>query len=285
MPPASLSHASGRSYPSAIVEEDVTRPRPTLRSLASSFEMNLSSWHQLGFATVAGAFALGSVATLAESGCTVLTNDAPPDDAGVFEGGDAIAPACSTCVVSECTAAWALCLTDESCRSVRSCATNEFCESNCAQSCTCGADAGVANLYRAFATCNDMRTCTGACATDCASSCTTPKTTTPPPCDDPDASIEAADGGTEDAGDADVGDAAPSSPTAESCASCAADKCDGASKACVSGSECAAYLACMFGCGTSDCASSCEELHATGKVAAIELASCTGSSCTNECGL
>ena len=80
------------------------------------------------------------------SGCTVLTNDALPDDAGTFEGGGDAGPstACTSCVTQECTGAWAVCLTDSRCVALRGC-NNPFGESQGARDqCFCdNADASA----------------------------------------------------------------------------------------------------------------------------------------------
>src|SRR4051812_12811942 len=76
------------------------------------------------------AVAVAIAGMLAVPGCTVLTNDALPDDAGPFEGGgDAASTACGTCVVQECVGAWAVCLTDESCLKLRATCGTPFSES------------------------------------------------------------------------------------------------------------------------------------------------------------
>jgi hypothetical protein len=246
----------------------------------------------LGVLAVAGALAVSAGSVLAGAGCTVLTNEALLDDAGVFEAGDATVSTCSACVADECTAAWAMCLTNTSCLAIRQCAAAPAGQ---ATSCACQAtsDGGLApeSLYRAFTTCSDARTCASGCAIDCSSRCTDGgELTTPAACDQGDASTEAdatADGGS-DAGDAaiDAGDAgAPAGPTAESCRSCASNKCGDSKKACAIGSECAAFLECTFACADSTCVDDCGRLHATGKVAAVELATCTQAGCESECGL
>ncbi|HSO33988.1 MAG TPA: hypothetical protein VLT33_15750, partial [Labilithrix sp.] len=85
-----------------------------------------SAWAGVGV----GAFVLASAGVVMLQGCTVLTNDALPDDAGVFEASttDAAPTACGTCVAQECTGPSAVCLTDEGCQKLLGCA-NPFTES------------------------------------------------------------------------------------------------------------------------------------------------------------
>ena len=252
--------------------------------------MNPSSYihHPLALVTVTGLVAFGASAIVVGSGCTVLTNDALPDDAGVFEGGDSDVDTttCSTCVANECTAPWALCLTNDSCIEVRACAAEGD-----ATSCACdpSSDGGATggNLYRAFTACNDARSCAGTCTTSC--SCGSTPKTSPAACDQ-DGGTDPIDAATrvDAGGDVEGGDASASvdaGSDTNSCAACANRACDSATAACAVGSECAAFLTCMFACTDSACIDACAKNHATGKVAAIELATCTGSSCGKECGL
>lgn len=252
--------------------------------------MMLSSPHHLGLLALPGAFMVSTgAALLAGSGCASDVSDALADDAGAFEGSDAGVASCAPCVASQCTAAWALCLTDESCLAVRRCGAATGCDEACATSCVCAADADGGSggaLYRAFAACTDARRCAEGCATDCASSCAAAApTTTPAACHAADASTTA-DAGNDSGSAPDAGDfTAPGPATADSCASCAEDKCGDAKKACAVGSECASFLACTFGCTDSGCTDDCGRLHATGKVAAVELATCTQTGCKLDCGL
>lgn len=242
-------------------------------------------------------------ATLAASGCTVLTNDALPDDAGTFEaGGDASANDCSSCVTQECTGAWAVCLTDSRCVALRSC-DNPLGESGGARAqCFCdtadasasSADGGPDPLaaYAAFASCNDVRTC-GACASDCKTACANgAPSTTAGSCagstdGGPDAGID--DDAATDAGDAgDAGDdasALPEAPSVDRCAGCVSDRCGDAKKACALGTECSAFLGCAYGCADASCVDECGKSHSTGKASAMELSGCTLTSCSSPCGL
>lgn len=238
----------------------------------------MSRNNRLGFAMFGGALALTAAATAMLSvGCTVLTNGTPLDDAGTYEGGaDGGSAACGACLADACTGAWAVCLTDESCRAVRAC-TNPRSESAagekaCACSVEAGADAATSAqaAYEMFAACNDARTCS-ACATDCASACANGgRVTTVGSCEETDAG---------DAGDA----ALP--VTVEGCASCVTGNCGDPRKACANGTECAAYLGCVHACVGPSCVNECEQKHATGKVAAVALASCAHTACSAACGL
>ncbi|MBX3204227.1 MAG: hypothetical protein KF764_04115 [Labilithrix sp.] len=237
--------------------------------------------HPLGLYALTGALVLGGGSLLAGSGCSTATSDAASDDAGVFEARETGSATCGACVADACTAAWATCLTDEACLAVRRCAAADGCDGACAATCACSGEADGGARYRAFAACSDARTCGDGCATDCAARCTggPPSIAAPAPCDDADG--DAGAGSASDGGEA----APPTAPTAESCASCAASKCGDAKRACAIGSECASFLACVFECADEACADGCGRLHATGKVAAVELATCTQAGCESECGL
>src|SRR5687768_2448288 len=53
---------------------------------------------------------------VAGSGCTVLTNDGLPDDAGKFDGPtDGAVAVCGTCLSQECTGQWATCFAEPAC--------------------------------------------------------------------------------------------------------------------------------------------------------------------------
>ena len=241
--------------------------------------------------------------SLGTEGCTVLTNDALPDDAGTFEGGGDSGPssACTSCVTQECTGAWSVCLTDSRCVALRAC-DNPLGESEAARNqCFCGgADASASTpdggadplaAYGAFAACNDARTC-GKCAADCTSACANGarKTTAGACVPDKDAG-DAGGGDAEvdpdagDAGDAsDANDGAAPPPSADSCSSCAANRCGDQKKACAIGSECSTFLGCAYGCADAACVDACGKALSTGKASATELASCTLTSCGSACG-
>lgn len=241
-------------------------------------------------------------------GCTVLTNDAPLDDAGTFEAGGDAGPsqACTSCVTQECTGAWAVCLTDSRCVALRAC-NNPFTESQGARdACFCATadaaaatpDGGVEPLaaYAAFASCNDARTC-GKCATDCASACAGGATSTAAnacgggdagaPQNDAATDLDAGDAGDAAAqGDADADAAvpAPEAPSADRCSTCVSDRCGDPKKACAIGSECSAFLACAYACTDVACVDACGTAHSTGKESARELTNCTLTSCRSACG-
>ena len=254
--------------------------------------MKHPSWTPIGFAAL-GASTPVMAFVLGGAGCSDVTADAGAEDGGIVQSSEASTDTCGACVADQCTAAGALCLPDESCLAVRDCA-----RSNDATTCACSAasDGGTSagDRYRAFTMCTDARTCASdsarACASDCTASCTSPKTTTPASCDVRDASTESDasadagdDAGPSDAGESDAGQQQAAS--ADGCASCADSKCDSAKKACAIGSECAAFLECAFACADSACVDACGNSHATGKVAAVELAACAEAGCEAECGL
>ena len=250
----------------------------------------------LAVAALSAAGALG----VGLEGCTVLTNDALPDDAGTFEAGDGgTSTACTSCVTQECTGAWAVCLTDSRCVALRACNKSLGESQGAREACFCDtADAGASTpdggtdplaAYGAFASCNDARTC-GKCATDCTSACAagTAKTTagscgTP---DDAGADAAADLDASDDAGDAAVPDAStpPEAPSADRCAQCASDRCGDQKKACAIGSECSTFLGCSYGCADAACVDACGKAHSTGKQSATELANCTLTSCRSACG-
>ena len=242
-------------------------------------------------AAFAAAAALGgAVSAVSLQGCTVLTNDALPDDAGPYEASTAEAGsnACTTCVELACVGPWAVCLSDEGCQKLRVC-DNPLGESDGARrACFCDSttadDAGASSLaaYVAFASCNDARTCANSCATDCASSCPNGGRTTSVSC----ATDAGSDATAIDAGDAgDAGVVIPEAPSVDGCAACVSGRCEAAKKLCAIGSECAAYLACARSCSDAACVTACGASHASGKASAIELSSCTLTSCRSACGL
>lgn len=238
---------------------------------------------------LAVASAIGGMVALA-SGCTVLTNDGLPDDAMVFEGGEGGGDAgtCAACLTAACIAPQALCLTNASCLGVIACAAG--CDGGaCASTtetatdcaCNASADGGPSpeRLYHAYTACNDRAAARCACGTRAAS--------TLPSCATDDAGVDA-DAGDTDAADAGTADAdvdASADAGADTCGSCAVAKCSAQASACGGATECAAFLACSSACTTSSCVDNCGNLHATGKVAATELATCTTSNCQNDCEL
>lgn len=231
------------------------------------------------------ASAIGGTLALA-SGCTVLTNDAPPDDAGLFEGGDAHTASCDICISAYCAAPQALCLTNAACVGVLIAPES---------ACSATSDGGVSpeRLYHAYTACNDTKL--GTCTNDCAA--LNRASSTLPACAAPeDGGIT--DAAAPDAGDADAGepadatspdagetDAAEPPPGPDACVACAAANCSAAVSACASATECGQFLACSSGCKTAPCVDDCGSQHATGKVAATELATCTASNCQKSCEL
>jgi hypothetical protein len=272
----------------------------------SSIRFRMPSRSAMTALCSATALASGAMVAAAAAGCKA--SDSVPDDAGTFEGGaGAASNDCTTCAAQECTGVWAVCLTDERCVALRAC-NNAFGESDGARAqCFCdGADASAATAdggaeplaaYAAFAACSDARTC-GACASDCTSACTNgaPNTkTTVASCGGAvaDASVtdaaSAADADAGDAGaadaDADAGLVTPVTASVDACASCASDKCGDAKKACALGTECSLFLACAHACTDASCVAGCGDAHSTGRASAMELSSCTLTSCRSACGL
>lgn len=229
--------------------------------------------HLLAVVMVAASL-LGGLALVAGEGCTVLTNDALPDDAGIFEGGDATAEgACNTCLAAACLGPAALCLTSDACAGVVDCNGDAGCV------CAASNDGGPSpdRLHHAYTSCFDDEI--AACATECAAENRSPSTT--PACASDAGATDATDAG--DAGDAGPVDAGTTGTAA--CVACANTNCAAAVASCGSGSECEAFLSCSSACTTGSCITDCGTLHATGKVAASELATCTATSCKNDCGL
>lgn len=250
----------------------------------------------IGVLICASTIVLGGI--VAGSGCTIITNDSLPDDAGKFDGTtDGAAPVCATCLSQECTGQWAVCFDDPGCLAVAKRTGSAACALPDSGSADGGADPLA--LHAAFAACNGAATTNGAaCATDCTG------TTQPSPCSTGDAggvdsgTTDASDDGGaatdagNDGGDASIADAsaadadagtAPVDPVV-ACTSCVSSKCGDAKKACAIGSECAAYLECTFAAADAAAADECGRQHATGKTAAAELATCTRVGCSNACG-
>jgi len=285
------------------------------RSLRRSFRPHFRGSAFCG----ATALASGAALALGAPACSDKASDAASAD--TFEGGSGEASAataatsdCTTCTVQECTGAWAVCLTDTRCVALRGC-DDAFGESEGARDeCFChqttaaadasetDADGGTSPVaaYAAFAACTDARTC-GKCAMDCTSACTggaPNKPLTIPSCgtandagaastagDASDDAGDASDAG-DDAGDAgDAGVPLPVTASVDACASCVADKCGDAKKLCALGTECSVFLGCANACADTTCVDGCGTAHSTGKASAIELSSCTLTSCRSACGL
>ena len=256
----------------------------------------------------ATALASGAMLALGAPACTDKTNDA--ETAGPFEGGSGPASSaasdCTTCAAQECTGPWSVCLTDSRCVALRAC-NNPFGESEGArEQCFCdSADASAATpdggadplaAYAAFAACSDARTC-GKCASDCTSACSGGAPNTPTTTASCGTALDAGDvdAGSGDAGPGDAGDDADASDagatvtpvpaSVDACTSCVSGKCGDAKKACALGTECSVFLACAYACADASCVDGCGTAHSTGKASAIELSSCTLTSCRSACGL
>ena len=251
----------------------------------------------------ATALASGAMLAVSAPGCKASSDDVPAEGGTFEDGGDAASNDCTTCAALECTGPWAVCLTDSRCVALRGC-NNPFGESAGArQQCFCDtADASAATpdggadplaAYAAFAACSDARTC-GACASDCTRACTggaPNEKTTAASCGAADASVTdaatSADAARE-AGDASADASAvvpPVMASVDACGSCVADRCGDAKKACALGSECSVFLSCAYGCADASCVAACGDAHSTGRASAMELSSCTLTSCRSACGL
>lgn len=101
-----------------------------------------SGWHVGITVGLASGAALG----VAGVGCTMLADDAAPEDTGVFEGEEARRPTCDACVASRCTAAMALCAMKEGCLAVRACTKAPGCNATCRTSCACSASSADGGL-------------------------------------------------------------------------------------------------------------------------------------------
>jgi hypothetical protein len=144
-------------------------------------------------------------------------------------------------------------------------------------------------LYHAYTSCNDAKLT--ACASECAAENRASSTLPACPSSDagtetPDAGDDAgtSDGGIDDAGTEDGGDAGLP-PGTDACLACAAANCSAPLAACGSGTECGKFLACSSSCSNGPCLEDCAAQHATGKVAATELATCTATNCQKSCEL
>ncbi len=230
--------------------------------------------------------------------CTADSDEPPAGELDPFDGGAGpMTNRCDECVVVECVAASALCLTDERCLARRLCGAGgagEACTSSCIASADGGTDEVEDGSYGAFASCIEGRACRE-CARHCGSGgqCTV-VSSGPSTCGDldagtPDAAPAAGIEGTGDGGDAGDGgveDAGiPRGPSVGACADCVDAACVSALRACGIGSECTTFLTCISGCEDRACAAGCERRHSTGRPAALELASCARTSCRPPCGL
>ncbi len=233
-------------------------------SVQRSFRRSIQPHFAFCGATAFAWGASGAALALGAPACSDKANDTSSGES--FEGGSSEASAinvatsdCTTCVAAECTGVWAVCLT--------------------------GSRSPVA-AYAAYAACTDARTC-GACAMDCTNACTggaANKPLTITSC----VTTTATDEGNADAGDADAGDAGDagtSTASVDACASCVADKCGDAKKLCALGTECSIFLGCANACADTSCVDGCGTVHSTGRASAIELSSCTLTSCRSACGL
>ena len=217
-----------------------------------NFGRNVGSW--LAITAVA---ALGTLAAATTQGCTVTTGG-PINDDGGFDFDSNVPPkdgGTDTATPDTGPDPGTVCAT---------CAENA-CTSNAA---ACEADPGC----KAIRTCTkDLTTCineqpgasrkvyyqlgkceVGAICGSCGSSCST---LTPTAC----------------------GDAGPV------CGQCVFVVCNAEQTACATGTDCAAYIACVEAAQDATALAKCDTDHPSGKEANGKLAACSGSFCSDEC--
>lgn len=244
----------------------------------------------LALATVVLVVPLGALLFGSFQGCTVLSNDDPLDEGGVFDGGEAGPDAaldCNECVIGNCSGEWSTCFASADCVALLSCvsgASNVTAENACA----CANATGAAVFAMARRCDAPMRCGAGLCNPACSAADATTDCKSPSPaCGGGDAG----DAGSTadaiaDAGNAtDAGDAGPAPVTAASCNACIAQSCNDPKQQCPSGSDCDAFLTCSLVCATAACVAGCGSNHPTGKQAAAQLAMCVNLSCQQACGL
>jgi hypothetical protein len=250
--------------------------------------------HEGGFwvlAIAAPAAAAGLFFTSSQ-GCTVLTNDEPLPEAGLYDGGEGGADAsasCNTCVAEACPGEWSACFASVDCVALLECAQAPGCDDACRAKCACNNPLGV-NLYAAALRCDQPQRCgTGPCNAECTTAGETATcSTTAPACGTAtdagsDAGTSASDGGAE-GGTADAGPVAPP-VTAATCSSCISGTCNDQKQQCPIASDCDLYISCGTGCTTAACVADCGTTFASGKQASSQLAQCVNLSCTPQCGL
>lgn len=254
---------------------------------------------------VAGA----AYAVLLGPGCTLTSNDAPPD-ASTIDAPFRHPTVCAACSIQQCTGQLAVCLQSADCTSILTCANG----GGGAQGCFCGADGGARgqNAFRALAACDEVSAC-GGCAAQCkdtidAAVCASPGAPlSADRCAALDASADASDDvaqlpdagddGAVDAGDdgaaladaavaeAGASDAGVDAPSLAACSPCVETSCADPKRACGVGSECDLFLQCAAACAGAGCVDVCGSVHGSGKTAAAALASCALSNCSTACGL
>lgn len=261
----------------------------------------------LATTVVAGA----AFAVLVGPGCTLTSNDAPPD-ASTIDAPSQHPTVCTACSIQQCTGQLAVCLQNADCTGMLTCDNG----GGGTQECFCGGDGGPArgqNAFRALAACNEVSAC-GGCAAQCkdtvdAAVCASPGVPlSSDRCAAPDAGADAGDaaepiadagddGATLDAGDdggasvdAAVAEAGPSdasidAPSLGGCSPCVETSCADPKRACGVGSECDLFLQCAAACAGAACVEVCGSVHGSGKTAAAALASCALSNCSTACGL
>jgi hypothetical protein len=246
----------------------------------------MSARFGMGVLALGGAVAALGVVMM-PTACTVLTNDALPDDAGPFEGGEAGDgghASCASCLTQQCTGQQAACLVDATCSTIAACVAGGGTVASCLCTVGAGVDGGPSprGNYAAYVQCQNASLCASACSSACVAECAIA------PADGaaPDLTCGAGDAGDVDAGD-DGGDASTPPPpvTVSGCSGCIAGNCGDPKKACAVGSECESFLDCGSACKDTACIDGCGTNFASGKEAARELSDCVVTACASACGL
>ena len=249
----------------------------------------------LGLAALVFVVPLSVIALGSFQGCTVLSNDAPLDEGGVFDGGEAGPDAaldCSECVIASCSGEWSTCFASADCVSVLACVAAAA-DSTAQAACACGSATGASVLAMARRCDAPQRCGAGLCNPACAAAdATTGCKSGPPTCGGADAGDAGGDtdagsdaGAATDGSVADSGDAGPAPVTAASCNTCIGQSCNDQKQQCPSGSDCDAFLTCAVVCTSAACVADCGTNHPTGKQASAQLAMCVSVSCKPQCGL
>ncbi len=253
-------------------------------------------------ALIAGAtFVLGLALGTGSHGCTVLTNDALPDDASTDAANDA-GLTCSSCFSLGCGGLFAACLGDDLCIAQRFCGSGGNADAGDASIGDALADAAAPTpierspLYPHVLSCQALSACAvkvQSCVAPFSASCAATDAGTDAASLDAampqDAATDAGDAALVDAdvlqdGATDTSEAGSVDAAADampvSCADCAAQ----CASACAAGSVCDAYVQCALGCDSVACVSACAAKNAAGKGAAVEVARCVTSKCAATCG-
>ena len=249
------------------------------------------------------AFAVAGLALVSGAhGCTVLTNDALPDDAAI-DGQAEAGAACSGCFASACAGLYAACFGSEACIAQRFCGSGTAASdagdagdatADAAPDAAVSPGAGASTLYPHILACQSSSSCVSkvqACAAPFAASCAldagSDGATDAASLPDADAVDAAPDAGQ---ADADIVDATASdAPSSDAVADAAPTTCTGcaaqcASAGCGAGTACDAFVKCGLGCGSAVCVAGCGTANAAGKAAATQVARCVTTNCAALCG-